>query len=93
MEACCGFDSGAVTLRSLESFEAEFSRVQDNCTQTGHAYQALRFVSPNNQLRSASAHQPSVISIHNNTAALEMWQEVGVPKCKRIWREGGEAAL
>ncbi|CAB1456361.1 unnamed protein product [Pleuronectes platessa] len=34
---------------------------------------------PDNRLRSSSAHQRSVISIHNNTAAWETWQEAGAP--------------
>lgn len=49
--------------------------------------------SPNNQLRSSSAHHHSVISIHNNTAASDMWQEAGSAKCKRLWWERGKAAL
>ncbi len=47
----------------------------------------------NNRLRSSSAHQHSVISIHNNTAASVMWQEAGDPKSKLLWWEGGKAAL
>lgn len=45
----------------------------------GHPLAGSSLCFPNNQLRSSSAHQHSVISIHNNTAASEMWQEAGAP--------------
>lgn len=57
-----------------------FFRVQDNCVkveiqQATLAGSPLCF--PNNQLRSSAAHQHPVISIRNNPAASEMWQEAG----------------
>lgn len=68
--------------------------MQDNCVQVAiqsatAAGRALCFT--NNQLMSSSAHQHPVISLHNNPAASEMWQEAGAPKRKRLWGEGSKA--
>lgn len=77
------FDLGAPGAPLLNHFMGGlFFRVQDNCVQVAIqqatlAGSALCFA--NNHLRSSSAHQHPVISIHNNPAASEMWKEAGGP--------------
>lgn len=74
-------DPGALYLTiSQDDF---FLRVQDNCVQAAirsatAAGTALCFA--NNQLMSSSAHHYPVISLRNNPAASEMWQEAEAPQ-------------